>query len=186
MKTVTARMRIFSVRGAPAVAMSATATGDEVNAMIKNLGLRERPVVLRASPIQDHIKFAVVRRPPNNRGMDGELDKAGIEQPGLLALLDRIYLSRFIENTLQTIPVKKCLMLFRTQKHMLEVHDYVRQKLPEFKDPMTKPYLMNHGGLGPITSEYIIDRKNDYNLFLSTRYISSIMDIFNVNTLQWD
>ena len=171
MKTMTARMRIFSVPGAPALAMTATATTQEVKSMIKNLGIRDNPVILRASPIQDHIKFSVVKRPQNNRGMDGELDKYGIEQPGLLALLDRIYLSKFVENTLKNIPVKKCLMLFRTQKHMVDVHDYVREKLPNFKDQKLRPFLMNHGGLGPITSDFIINRKNEYNLFLSTRYI---------------
>ena len=55
---------------------------------------------------------------------------------------------------------------------MSDVHDYVRENLPGFDDPLTRPYTMNHGGLGPITSKSIIDRKNDISLFLSTRYIS--------------
>ena len=159
MKTATARMRLFSVPGAPALAMTATATKEDVDAMIRNLGLRSKPVVLRASPIQSHIKFSVVKRPPNIRGMDSELDKTGIEQPGLFALLDRLYLTKFVNNMLKNIPVKKCIMFFRSQKHMVDVHDYVKEKLPEFKDPLTRPFLMNHGGLGPITSEYIIRRK---------------------------
>ena len=171
MKTVTARMRIFSVPGAPALAMTATATKEEVSAMTKNLGLRETPVILRASPIQDHIKFSVVKRPPNIHGMDSELTVTGTEQPGLLALLDRLYLAKFVDNTLKKIPVKKCLMLFRTQKHMVEVHDYVREQLPEFKDPSTRPYVMNHSALGPITSEFIVKQKNEFDLYLSTRYI---------------
>ena len=74
-------------------------------------------------------------------------------------------------NTLLNIPVKKCLMLFRTDSMMSDVHDYVRQNLPGFTDPLTRPYVMNHGGLGPITSKSIIDRKNEFSLFLSTRYI---------------
>ena len=171
MKTVTARMRIFSVPGAPALAMTATATESEVNSMIKNLGLRDKPVILRASPIQDHIKFSVVKRPPNNHGMDSELDSNGVLKAGLLPVLDTLYLKRFVENTLQGIPVKKCLMLFRTQKHMIDVHDYVREKLPNFKDQMLRPFIMNHGSIGPITSDHIINRKNEYDLFLSTRYI---------------
>ena len=103
MKSVTARIRIFSVPGAPAVAMTATATVREVEAMVKNLGLREKPVVLRASPIQDHIKFSVVRRPSNSCGIDGRLDKFGIHQPGLVALLDRIYLSEFFREDFKLI-----------------------------------------------------------------------------------
>ena len=93
---------------------------------------------LRASPIQDHFKFVTVPRPPNCNGMDGTVDRTGKQKPGLLTLLDRIYLGRFIENTKQNLPVKKCLMLFRTEQHMLEVHDYVKENLSQFKDNSTK------------------------------------------------
>ena len=172
MQRVTGRMRIFSAAGAPSVAMTATATEQEVEAIIKNLNLRDRPVILRASPIQDHIKFALVRRPSNFCGMDGEVNASGREMPGLISLLERIYLSKFIENTKLKIPVKKCLILFRTENHMLGVHDFVRESLPELTDPSTKPYVMNHGGLGPITTQSIIDHRNDIDLFLSTRNIS--------------
>ena len=120
MQKVTARMRIFAEVGAPTLAMSATATVEEVDTMVKDLGLRSKPVVLRASPIQDHFKFVNIRRPSNCFGMDGEVDKTGKERQGLNGLLDRICLRKFIENTKNNTPVKKCLMLFRTEKHMLE------------------------------------------------------------------
>ena len=74
-------------------------------------------------------------------------------------------------NTEENKPVKKCLMFFRTESMMTDVYDYVRESLPEFTNPLTRPWVMNHGGLGPITSKSIIERKNDVNLFLSTRYI---------------
>ena len=47
MQKITARMRIFAEAEAPTVAMSATATATEVEDMVKNLGLRKKPVVLR-------------------------------------------------------------------------------------------------------------------------------------------
>ena len=172
MQSVTAGMRIFSAPDAPTVAMSATATEQEVEAIIKNLGIRTKPKILRASPIQDHIRYELVRRPSNFCGMDGEVDKKGNFQAGLIALLDRIYLSKFVENTLQNIPVKKCLMVFRETKHMLAAHDSVRGRLPDLKDPSTRPFVMNHGGLGPLTAKSIIERRNEITLFLSTRYIS--------------
>ena len=68
MKSVMARLRIFSQPGAPVVAMSATVTEEEVTSMVKNLGLREKPVILRASPVQDHHKYVVIKRPPNIQG----------------------------------------------------------------------------------------------------------------------
>ena len=51
MISVMASLRIFSQPGAPILAMSATVTDREVSAMIVNLGLREKPVILRASPV---------------------------------------------------------------------------------------------------------------------------------------
>ena len=86
-------MRIFSQPDSPAIAKSATATEQEVASMAKSLGKREKPVVLRASPIQDHIKLAVVKRPSNSSGIDGgRVDKKGNVQPGLADLFNRIYL----------------------------------------------------------------------------------------------
>ena len=124
MKTITARMRIFSVGGAPTVAMSATATEVEVEAMVKNLGIRQKPVVLRASPVQEHIKFAVVERPSNSCGIDGRVDKFGNYQPGLIALLDRIYLSKFFgedfKNSLcSCIQSAKLMKIIRVQSKNL-------------------------------------------------------------------
>ena len=169
MKTVTARIRIFSVPGAPTLAMSATVTDKEIQGIVKNLELRETPVILRASPIQDHMKFQLVRRPSNVCGTDGRLDKSGNFQPGLLSLLKRIYLDHFIENINRGMLVKKCIIFFRNSQQMMDVRDYVREELPSYSDPSKAPYVMNHGGLGPITSKSIIDRKNDISLFLSTR-----------------
>ena len=93
---------------------------------------------LRASPIQDHFKFATVPRPPNCSGMDGVLDTTGKQKPGLITLLDRIYLGRFINYSKLGLPVKKCLIFFRTEHHMLEVHDYVKENLPQFRDKSNK------------------------------------------------
>ena len=52
---------------------------------------------------------------------------------------------------------------------MMDVRDFVRDELPAFPNPATAPYVVNHGGLGPITAKNIIDRKNEISLFLSTR-----------------
>ena len=64
------RIRIFAIKNSPALAMSATATEEDVKSLIKVLGLRDEPVVLKASPIQNHIKFCLIKRPPNINGMN--------------------------------------------------------------------------------------------------------------------
>ena len=169
MKTVTGRIRIFSNPGAPVVAMSATATDKEVQAIVTNLGLRSAPVILRASPVQDHMKFQTIRRPSNICGSEGRIDKNDKLQPGLIAILRLLYLDKFIDCVKSDRPAKKCIIFFRNSQQMMDVRDFVRDELPAFSNPATAPYVVNHGGLGPITAKNIIDRKNEISLFLSTR-----------------
>ena len=182
MKSVMARLRIFSQPGAPILAMSATVTDSEVSAMITNLGLREKPIILRASPVQLHHKFVTVQRPPNHCDPEGKVDKHGRERPGLLQLLNRIYLTKYIENIRQNLPVKKCLMLFRTDRQMLDVLEYVQEELPDFENE-TSPYVMNHGGLGPVTTNNIIARKNEISLYLSTSKMLMGIDIEQISVI---
>ena len=177
-----ARLRIFSQPGAPLLAMSATVTENEVSAMVANLGLREKPILLRASPVQDHHKFVTILRPPNNCDPEGKLDKNGREKPGLIQLLDRIYLSKYVENIRQNIPVKKCLILFRTDRQMLDVLEYVQEKLPGFENEKS-PFIMNHGGLGPVTTKNIIARKNEISLYLSTSKMLMGIDIEQISVI---
>ena len=127
MKTVTSRIRIFSVPGAPVLAMSATVTDSEVKGIVRNLGLREQPVILRASPVQDHMKFCKIRRPSNLCGPDGRSDSSGNFQPGLIALLRRVYLDHFIENIKTGNPVKKCIIFFRNSQQMVDIREGLNQ-----------------------------------------------------------
>ena len=171
MRKILARVRIFSESSSPFLATSATLTEADVKLVVSDMNISSKPVILRASPIQDHFKFVMVKRPSNASGMEGNIDKNGLIKPGLLDLLKRIYLDEFIKCTLTNEPVKKCIIFFRTENHMLDVHDYVREKLPNLTDPLTKPYVMNHGGVGPLTSKSIIERRNEINLFLTTRFV---------------
>jgi len=95
MKSSTA-LRLYGVKNCPVIAMTTTATQVEVDQVITFLGLRSPPVQLTASPIQSHIKFSVVRRPSNNFGLDGTIDGSGIVKPGLMALLKRIFLGKYL------------------------------------------------------------------------------------------
>ena len=133
MKTLTGRLRIFAVRDSPTVAMTATATDVEVAAIIKNLGFRTAPAILKASPVQPHIKFVKLIRPSNNCGSYGRVDKWGNEHPGLISLLRRLYLDKFISNTRLGLPTAKALMMFRTESDMFDVNDLVGSELPHLK-----------------------------------------------------
>ena len=91
-------LRLYGIKDCPSISMTATATEEEVLTVIKALGLRSSPVVLASSPIQSHIKFSVVRRPSNNHGLDGTVNAKGVRKPGLMDLLERIFLRRYLGN----------------------------------------------------------------------------------------
>ena len=92
MMKIIGRLRIFRAPYAPTVAMSATATREEITSTSATLGFRVAPVILETPPTQSHIKYVTIERPSNNNGPDGYIDKKGEKYPGYLDLLLRIYL----------------------------------------------------------------------------------------------
>ena len=85
-------LRLYGIKDCPTLAMSATLTKDEIDDVIRALGLRKPPTILTASPVQSHIKFSIIRRPSNNYGLDGSVVAEGVKKPGLMDILHRIYL----------------------------------------------------------------------------------------------
>ena len=183
MKNIIGRFRIFSVPTSPTVALTATATEEEVEGIKENVGLRGNTVVLRASPILNHIKYVKVRRPPNHCGGDGWTDQAGDFHPGLLALLDRIYLGKYVENLRLGVAVKKGIIFCRTELHLLMVYEYLLEMLPQFRDPHTMPFVMNHSGTGKATCKSFKERKDDISLYVTTSKMLMGVNLSNIQVV---
>ena len=133
MKSLCGLLQIFAVEGAPSLCMTATATDDEVKEMKDCLGFKDDEVVLlRASPVQDHVKFQTVRRPPNGVGFDGDFSSSGSFKPGLCMLLNTIYLERFISDMQAGNETKKAIIFFRTETQLLATYEYLQEQLPQF------------------------------------------------------
>ena len=115
-------LRLYGAQNCPTLAMSATATQDEVNQVVASLGLRSLPVILASSPIQSHIKFSVLRRPATNFGLDGNITASGVRNPGLMDLLMRIYLKDYIEYLEYGREPKKCIIFFRGNTMLADVY----------------------------------------------------------------
>ena len=88
MTRLSAAMRAYAPN-APVCLMSATVTTAELQALSKALGLSPRPVLLANSPLQPHIKFSFVKRPPNAFGVEGIEEDGEVLKPGLIQMLDR-------------------------------------------------------------------------------------------------
>ena len=105
--------RLYGIPQCPVIAMTATATAEEVKDVIVSLGLKEAPIVLQASPVQSHIKFSILRRPSNNFGLDGIVSSNDTRKPGLMDLLDRVYLKQYLEDLKRGQKPNKCIIFCR-------------------------------------------------------------------------
>ena len=183
MKTLSGMIRIFSAKGAPTLAMTATATEADVAEMKVCLGLRDNVTVLRASPVQNHMKFVALRRPANGCGFDGIVNRSGKFCPGLSHILNTIYLKQFIGAMKTNQDVKKCIIFFRTEMQMLETYEYLLSQLPQFKDNESIPFVMNHSINGEATEKSFVERRNDIKLFLTTSKMLMGLDLANIQII---
>ena len=95
MKTVPGQLRGKAIKGAPCLAMSATATTQEIEELKVNLGLRSsNTVVLRSDPVQSQFNYVRVQRPPNIHGSYGSENSEGDFQPGLIHIMNRLFLDK--------------------------------------------------------------------------------------------
>ena len=162
-------LRLYGVPNCPSICMTATATNDEIKEVIKALGLRTEPVVLAATPVQPHIKFSVVRRPSNNFGLEGTVNMKGVRNPGLLDLLERVYLRQFVEDLRDGKEPKKAIIFCRGNGVLGAIYSHIMKLTHgKFKDCRTSPFVMNHSCLLPPTEKVLTERASEISLYLSS------------------
>ena len=185
MKSLCGLMRIFAVKKAPVLAMTATANDEDLDEMKESLGLKaDQIVVLRASPVQEHVKFETVRRPPNGTGFEGEFLSSGSFRPGLCQLLNTVYLERFISDIRTNKEPKKAMIFFRTETQLMDTFEYLLEQLPEFDgDNKSIPFVMSHGAVGEATDKNIIERKDEIKLFLTTTKMLMGVDLTDIQII---
>jgi superfamily II DNA helicase RecQ len=132
MRTVPGELRAKALKGAPLLAMSATSTKSEIGELKINLGLREaNTIVLQASPIQSQHNYVKLRRPANIYGSSG-LEDDERAKPGLIQLLDRIYLDEYVRSIRNGEKPKKAILFFRREDDIPDVYDELCERLPEY------------------------------------------------------
>jgi len=183
MKRVPGFLRSKCVKSAPVLAMSATATTAEVEELKSILGLRPgNTVVLRSDPVQTQFNFVNVRRPANIYGGFGLENAAGDLQPGLVQTLDRLFLDTYVEKVKRGEEVKKSIWVFRKEDDIADIYDSLCERLPDkAADPLTCCFVMNHSGIGPVTSQSYRDRRGQINLYLTTSCMLLGLDLSNID-----
>ena len=183
MKTVPGHLRTKAVKGAPVLAMSATATLTEIEELKTNLGLRPtNTVVLRADPVQTQFNFIKVERPPNIYGTFGTESEDGIIKHGLIHTMNRLIFDLYVDKVTKGEPVKKSIWICRNEDDLCDLYDALCERLPEqASDPNKCPFIMNHSGIGPITAESIRQRRGEITLYLTTSVMLLGLDFEDVD-----
>ena len=185
MKTVPGMLRGQTVRGAPCLAMTATATIAEIEELKVNMGFRSvNTVVLSADPIQSQFTYMRVERPPNIRGTSGIEEMNGQVKPGLVHLMRRLFLDIYVQKIREGKPVKKSIWLCKNKSDVADLYDELCDMLPEqAANPLTCPFVMNHSSVGPITADNIRKRRGDINLYLATSVMLLGLDLSDIDVV---
>ena len=161
-------LRVFARRGAPVVAMTATATAREIQRVIEMLGLQSSlPVVINSCPVQRYHKYSVLRRPSNCHGLMGTVDQKGVLKPGLYHLLERLYLGHFLRDIKAGRKPKRCIIFFRSNKLLGAVYGLL-QKLTGQYNPSTADFAMNHSSLLPPDDRMLQLRREEISGYLAS------------------
>ena len=184
MMRLSTSLRLYGVHNCPSVCMTATATEKEIVDVVKALGLRAPPVILTASPIQAHIKFSIIRRPSNNYGLEGTVTKKGVKNPGLLDLLDRVLLRKYVEDLRVGAEPKKAIIFCRGNGLLGSIYSHLMNLTEHrFKDCRDAPFVMNHSSLLPPTEKVIADRASEISLYLSSNKMLLGIDIPKIDII---
>ena len=162
--------------------MTATSTAEEVKGVVAALGLRKTPVILKTSPIQSHMKFSIVRRPSNNFGLDGSKNDRGHSNPGLMDLLGRLYLNRFLEDLSKGRKPKKCIIFCRGNGVLGAIYGRLME-LTDFRysNCTDAPFVMNHSSLLPPTEKVLAERVDEICLYLSSNKMLLGIDLPDID-----
>ena len=177
-------LRLYGVKNCPSLSMTATATQKEIEEVVAALGLREKPVILTSTPVQSHIKFAIIRRPSNNYGLDGSVTERGVRNPGMMDLLLRVALRQYLDDLEQGKQPKKCLIFCRGNgvlgaiySRMMELTNY------RYKNCRDSPFVMNHSSLLPPTEKVLAERSGEISLYLSSNKMLLGIDLDKIDVI---
>ena len=168
MEEETARLRVFLRKGAPTGALSATSTRAEIEVTVQILGLRDKPVILAESPLQNHYKFVMLKRPSDNYGFEGFVDQNNKFHAGLLDQLKVIYLDEYIRSIKENREPKHGIIFFRTESQLILVLNFLRQSL-SVSNVNTAPFVSLVASTPQVTEMVIRKRGGSISLYLTTQ-----------------
>ena len=116
--------------------------------------------------------------------MDGITTSNGERKPGLMDLLMRIFLDKYLADLKNDRQPKKCIIFCRGSNMLAEI--YVRlMKLTnhKFKDCRDSPFVMNHSSLLPPSAKVIRERASEISLYLSSNKMLLGIDLADIDII---
>ena len=124
-----------------------------------------------------------LQRPPSCYGTYGKEVK-GVEKPGLVQVLQDVYLDEYVACLKDKRAVKHALFMFKNEDDLVDANDFLCEMLPEMaEDPSCCPWVMNHSSIGPATAESIRNRSGDISLYLSTAVMLMGIDCSSIDLI---
>ena len=177
------------VKGSPICILTATITHSELALVSGMLGRKRDAFLVAAGPILSHIKINIVRRPSSSVHFLGNYLPDGSILPGDLQFLDTLVLGDFKrrvkQGTLAGFPKTiiffrqadtfKCFSGFpwlintcvRSSENLVMVNSHLLNVLGK-QSLDSSPWAMNHASMTPTDEAFLMTRKNEYSLWLTT------------------
>ena len=129
--------RIFSVSGAPFLAMTATLRNPSEIIEVKNLfGMADKICdVIDINPVKQNAFYSKIVRPSNKSSFYSE--------KGLISVLRTLYLDKFIEDPFS---VPTCIMFGRQEDVLGEIYSDIENEIgDDFPNRRRRPWVQYHG-----------------------------------------
>ena len=110
--------------------------------------------------------------------MEGNVTENGKKNPGLFALLDRIYLEQYVKDLENGVEPKRAIIFCRGNGLLGAIYTHVMDMTGhKFKDCRDAPFVMSHSSLLPPTEKVIAERVNEISLYLSSNKMLMGIDL---------
>ena len=106
-------VRAYMVPGSSLAVLTATITAQELQMVKKLLDRKKEAVLLAEGPVKNNAKICTIRRPSSDVDFLGRKLSDGTWQPGMLALLETLFLTKYVRHVKDGTPCPRTMIFFR-------------------------------------------------------------------------
>lgn len=176
--------RVFSVSGAPFLAMTTTLRNpSEIKEVKKLFGMAGKICdVIDLNPVKQNAFYSKIIRPKTRYDDDEDEDEHQDDYEELIALLRTLFLDEFIKDPFS---VPTCIIFARDNEELVlaEIYEEIESEIGKrFTNNRTRPWVMYHECSGEVTLHHLHERSKENSqapikLYLATNKLVREEDI---------